>query len=117
MAESYEGGCHCGAVRFTCEAELSSVIECNCSHCQKKGLLLVFTPRDRFRLTQGEDKLTEYRFNTRTIAHQFCSVCGVQAHAFGAEPGGKEMAAVNVRCLDGVDLASLKRTPYDGASA
>ena len=42
MAESYEGGCHCGAVRFSCEADLSTVLECNCSHCLKKGFLLAF---------------------------------------------------------------------------
>jgi hypothetical protein len=27
------------------------------------------------------------------------------------------MAAINVRCLEGVDLAALKRVPYDGRSA
>ena len=63
MAETYEGGCHCGAVRFSCEADLSTVLECNCSHCSKKGFLLVFVPQQQFRLTSGEDKLTEYRFN------------------------------------------------------
>ena len=54
MAETYEGGCHCGAVRFSCEADLSTVLECNCSHCSKKGFLLVFVPQQQFRLTSGE---------------------------------------------------------------
>ena len=117
MAQSYSGSCHCGAVRFTAEADLSTVIECNCSHCSRKGLLLVFTPREKFTLEQGEDKLTEYRFNKRVIAHQFCSVCGVQAHAYGQGRDGAETAAINVRCLEGVDLTQLNRVPYDGASA
>lgn len=117
MAETYEGGCHCGAVRFTCEADLSTVIECNCSHCSAKGLLLVFTPREKFRFTSGEDKLTEYRFNKHVIAHQFCKVCGVQPHGFGTDPKGVETAAINVRCIDSIDLTSLNRVPYDGASA
>lgn len=117
MSQTYEGGCHCGAVRFRCEADLSTVIECNCSHCSKKGLLLVFQPRSQFTLERGEDSLTEYRFNKRVIAHQFCKVCGVQPFAFGADPKGGEMAAINVRCLDGVDLTALNRVAYDGANA
>jgi len=99
MGQTYTGGCHCGAVRFSATADLATVIECNCSHCSRKGLLLAFTPHENFTLEQGEGSLTEYRFNKRVIAHQFCKVC-----------------ALNVRCFDGVDLTTLKRTPYDGAS-
>jgi hypothetical protein len=117
MAETLNGGCHCGAVRFSADADLSTVIECNCSHCSRKGLLLAFTPRENFTLEQGEASLSEYRFNKRVIAHQFCKVCGVQPFAFAKDPKGVDTAAINVRCVDGVDLATLKRTPYDGASA
>ncbi|HEX6859164.1 MAG TPA: GFA family protein [Caulobacteraceae bacterium] len=117
MAEHYTGGCHCGAVRFKCEADLSTVIECNCSHCSIKGLLMVFPPKSQFTLESGEDSLTQYRFNKRVIAHQFCKVCGVEPFAFGTDPKGVETAAINVRCLDGLDLTTLNRVPYDGAKA
>jgi len=117
MGQTYTGGCHCGAVRFSASADLGAVIECNCSHCSRKGLLLTFTPRDQFTLEKGGGSLTEYRFNKRVIAHQFCKVCGVQPFAFAKDPKGVDTAAINVRCVDGVDLATLKRTPYDGASA
>lgn len=117
MAEQYEGGCHCGAVRFKCEADLSTVLECNCSHCSKKGFLLVFVPKTQFELTRGEDRVTEYRFNTHKIAHQFCSACGVQAHGYGKMPDGTETVAINARCIDGVDIGALNRVPYDGANA
>lgn len=110
------GGCHCGAVRFEAEADLSEVNECNCSHCQKKGFLLAFTPAENFRLLSGEDKLTEYRFNKKTIGHLFCSQCGVQPFGRGGTPDGAEIAAVNARCVDDIDLAALKRTPVDGKS-
>jgi hypothetical protein len=117
MAGTYNGGCHCGAVRFTCETGLDTVIECNCSHCSKAGLLLVFPPKSQFTLEQGAESLTEYRFNKRVIAHQFCKVCGIEPFAFGAAPDGTEIAAINVRCLDGVDITTLNRVPHDGASA
>ncbi len=110
------GGCHCGAVRFEADVDLSEVNECNCSHCQKKGFLLAFTPADNFRLLSGKDKLTEYRFNKKTIGHLFCSLCGVQPFGRGATPDGGEMAAVNARCVDDIDLASLKRISVNGKS-
>jgi hypothetical protein len=116
MAQTYAGGCHCGAVRFTATADISTVIECNCSHCARKGLLLAFAPRQDFTLEKGQESLTEYRFNKRAIAHQFCKVCGVEPFSFGTDPKGVETAALNVRCFDGVDLGSLNRMPYDGAS-
>lgn len=118
MGESKKvsGGCHCGAVRFEAEADLSTVMECNCSHCAKKGFLLTFTPADNFKLLSGEDQLTEYRFNKKYIAHEFCSVCGVQAFGKGTTPDGQPTAAVNVRCIDDIELAALNRTPIDGKS-
>ena len=33
-----------------------------------------------------------------------------------ADSEGAEMVAVNVRCLDDVDIASLKLVPFDGRS-
>lgn len=112
-----EGGCHCGAVRYRADADLDSTLQCNCSHCQAKGFILTFTPADRFELLSGEDKLTEYRFNTQTIAHRFCSVCGTQAFARGAMPDGSATACINVRTVDGIDLDALTPHSHDGRSA
>lgn len=115
--KTYKGGCHCGAVRYEAEADLSGMlIECNCSHCEKKGFILTFTPRDKFRLVSGEDKLTEYRFNKHEIAHRFCLVCGTQPFGYGKMPDGAEVTAINVRCIDGIDLVALEPQAYDGRS-
>ncbi len=111
-----EGGCHCGAVRFKAQLDLSDVMECNCSHCAQKGFMLTFAPADQFTLLSGEDKLTEYRFNKKQIRHLFCSVCAVQSFGKGKNPDGGEMAAINVRCVDGIDLAALAPKPVDGKS-
>lgn len=48
--KAYEGGCHCGRVRFHVTASLERVSECNCSICVKKGFLHLIVPRDRFEL-------------------------------------------------------------------
>ena len=67
MAQTYEGGCHCGAVRFRVTADLSRVTDCNCSICAKKGFLHLIVPRDAFDLLSGKDALTTYRFNNHTV--------------------------------------------------
>ncbi|WP_159586091.1 GFA family protein [Chelativorans xinjiangense] len=112
----YEGGCHCGAVHFHVDVDLSGPITCNCSYCTRRGSILAFTPAENFELKRGEDSLTEYRFYTEKIQHLFCSVCGMESFARSAMPDGTKMTAVNVRCLEGVDLDALDIKPVDGRS-
>ena len=108
------GSCHCGAVKFNVEGEPQQAIECNCSHCSRKGLLLWFVPRDALKTTAGEDHLSSYTFNKKVIQHRFCPTCGVQPYALGQMPDGSKMAAINVRCLGDFDLESVERTPVNG---
>jgi hypothetical protein len=111
---TYSGGCHCGAVRYDVTTDLSRVIECNCSLCHKRGYVLAFVPADQFTLHSGEERLTDYQFNKKIIHHLFCSTCGVASFGRGVGHDGSPMVAVNVRCLDGVDLSTLTITPYNG---
>jgi len=112
----HAGSCHCGQIRFEVETDLKSIIACNCSICSKTGVLLTFAPADTFRITSGRDALVEYKFNTNVIRHLHCPTCGVEPFARGVAPDGKEMAAVNVRCLDDVDVTTLTPMPFDGRS-
>jgi len=114
--QTYHGSCQCGAVRFSAELDLDSVVTCNCSRCRRLGSVLTFAPADRFRLEAGEGATTEYLFNKHAISHRFCRTCGVEAYALGSLPDGTRMAAVNVNCLDGVDPRAMRPTFYDGAS-
>ncbi len=116
MPESYSGGCHCGRVRYEVTVDLDRVAQCNCSICQKRGALWAFALGDKFTLRQGADDLVDYQFNKKVIHHLFCRHCGVGSFSRGKGPGGAETVAVNVRCLDGVDAAALKPTPFDGKS-
>lgn len=109
----HKGSCHCGKVAFEIEADLSQVIECNCSICRKKGYLLAFAPREALKVS-GEDNLSTYTFNTHTIRHRFCAHCGTATFGEGRQPTGEAMVAINVRCLDQVDLSELKPVPFNG---
>jgi hypothetical protein len=55
-------------------------------------------------------------FNKHVIRHLFCPTCGIHSYAKGTMPDGKTAVAVNVRCLDDVDLGTLNITPFDGRS-
>ena len=109
---THTGGCHCGRVRFEVTADLARVTECNCSICARKAYLHLIVPRDRFRLLAGEAALATYQFGTRTARHLFCRHCGVAS--FYVPRSHPDRIDVNVRCLDGVDLAMLAPEPFDG---
>jgi hypothetical protein len=115
--QRYQGGCQCGAVSYEVTADLGQVITCNCSRCKPMGFVLAFAKRADFELKSGRDSLTEYRFNTGTIEHLFCSTCGVESFAYGTSPDGTETVAINVNCLEGVDARALPAMAVDGKSA
>ena len=112
----HSGGCHCGNVRFDVEMTIDTLMACNCSICSKRGYLLAFTPEKNFTLLSGADSLTDYQFGKKNIHHVFCKTCGVSAFGNGAMPDGTKMRAINARCLDGIDIAQIPVTPFDGKS-
>jgi len=112
----YQGGCHCGGIKFEVEGELKGVMACNCSICVRKGALLWFVPRESFHWLTPEKAANAYTFNKHKIKHRFCPNCGIHTHGEAADPSGKLMAAVNARRLDGIDLAKLPVTHFDGRS-
>jgi hypothetical protein len=112
MTQVYEGGCHCGRVRFRVAASLDRVTYCNCSMCSKKGFLHLIVAPDRFELLSCKDALTTYRFNTGVAQHTFCSTCGI--HPFYVPRSDPDKIDVNVRCLDGVDVSKIDVKVFDG---
>lgn len=96
------GSCHCGAVKFTAMLTegFASARRCTCSICRMRGAVAVTSTPDAFRITQGEDKLATYRFNTGTAEHHFCNVCGIYTHH--KRRSNPNQLGVNVACLEGV---------------
>lgn len=107
----YTGSCHCGAITYEFEGDIKEVLECNCSHCSRKGLLLYFIPNEAFKLLSGAENLSEYFFNKKAIRHVFCKTCGVQAHAEGV---AFPQVAINMRCVADVDITKIPRKAYNG---
>ncbi len=112
---TYEGGCHCGRVKFRVTGDLTQVLDCNCSMCTMKGLLHLIVPLSQFELLSGQDELTTYTFNTHVAKHTFCKTCGI--HSFYTPRSHPDQVDVNVRCLDGIDLATIHPMPFDGQNS
>jgi hypothetical protein len=116
MPATHTGGCQCGKVRYEVQADINEVMACNCSRCGRLGSLLTFVPTSHFKLMKGEGATTEYQFNRHNVHHLFCSTCGIQSFARGKRPDGAEMVAINVRCVDDIDLDKLTVKKIDGRS-
>jgi hypothetical protein len=112
----YKGSCHCGNVAYEVEGTIESAMACNCSICQRKGSLLWFVPRASFKLLTAEDASHVYLFNKHAIKHRFCPECGIHAYADGVDAKGNPMAAINVRCLEGIELETIPVKHFDGRS-
>ncbi len=111
--EWHDGACHCGAVRFAVALpDDITAHECNCSLCKKVGFLHLIIPKDRFTIKEGEDHLTDYRFNSGVAKHYFCKTCGVKAfYVPRSNPNGW---SVNLRCLDRTEFTKITIEPFDG---
>lgn len=114
--QTYYGSCHCGAVEFEATLALDQVVTCNCSICRRQGTILGFTSTEKFALLKGAENLSDYQFGSHNIHHEFCKTCGVKSFSKGVGPDGVEMRAINVRCLEDVDIDSLSPQKFDGAS-
>ena len=112
----YEGSCHCGTVAFEVEGTIDGAMSCNCSMCQRRGSLLWFAPYEKFTLKTPPDASTVYTFNKHVIQHRFCPTCGIHPYGEGVDRQGNKMAAINIRCIEGIDLDAVPVQHFDGRS-
>ncbi|MEO8005473.1 MAG: GFA family protein [Betaproteobacteria bacterium] len=113
----YKGSCHCGQVAFEVDGMLGGATACNCSMCQRKGSLMWFVPRESLTLLTPDDIASTYTFNTHVIKHRFCPSCGVHLFGEGVDPEGNAIAAVNIRCLEDIELEHIPVSHYDGRNS
>ncbi len=116
--KTYQGSCHCGAIRFEADIDLSmGTMRCNCSFCAKIRCWAVAAKPESFRLLAGESDLSEYRFGAKRERHFFCKNCGVRPFGLGDSPLRGKFYGVSVACLRDVsadDLANIPITYVDG---
>jgi hypothetical protein len=114
MSKTYKGSCHCGFIQFEIDSDLADVRSCDCSICTRRGALNHRVDEEHFRLLKPASStlkdnthgLIVYQFNTRVAKDYICPVCGIQP--FRRPRTAPQLWAINVRCLEGIDLESLK---------
>jgi len=110
VKKTYTGSCHCGAVRFEADVDLSAgTFKCNCSICTKTRNWGVGVVPGTFRLLAGEADLADYQ--PFRVHHVFCRHCGVRPFSWGQDPQGNIFRVARVYCLDDVDVDELIRAP------
>lgn len=110
----HSGSCHCGAVRFQIEWELTELTTCDCSLCVKRNALMTKVPDAALKILAGEDMLALYQWNTRRAQHHFCRACGI--YVFHRKRAAPDHFGVNIFCLDGFDRSSLPIIATEGAN-
>ena len=114
MSTTYTASCHCGQVAIDVDGTIDSGLACNCSICARRASLLWFVPRASVRFRTPETAAGTYVFNKHVIRHRFCPTCGIHVLGEGTDPKGQAMAAVNLRCIVGLDLSGIPVHAYDG---
>jgi hypothetical protein len=118
MTKTFHGSCHCGAVQFECDLDLSGgTTRCNCRFCSKARFWMAFARGDGFRLLRGADALVDYQATPPSrpgpyLHFQFCGRCGVRPFTRGGEG---EFHAVNLGCLDDATDEELAAAPIQYA--
>ena len=119
MRKTYQGSCHCGAVKFEVEVDLSEgTSRCNCSYCSKIRWWGAMAKPEDFRVLAGDDQLGDYQFGSMAGHHRFCRTCGTAVFGHGyIEALGGEFRSFSVAALDGLteaELGGLSITYQDG---
>ncbi len=117
-AKTYEGSCHCGAVRFEVDLDLrEGLMKCNCSLCTKARAWFALVAPERVRLQTGEGAQTIYQWvpsgrSGSNLHFQFCKTCGIRTFGRGEHgPSGGPFCFINVAALDDVPPDELAAAP------
>ena len=105
------GACHCQRVRFvvTLSDGLNTARRCTCSFCRMRGAVAVSAELGGIAITEGEDALLTYQFNSRTAKHYFCSNCGIYTHH--QRRSNPDQYGVNAACLEGISPFDFDDVP------
>jgi hypothetical protein len=102
----FEGGCYCGAVRYSAEGEPMMKAECFCRECQNitggNSLLAMAMPAENFAITKGTVKGYKRADLENGVTREFCADCGT--HLTTRAPGFEAGVILKVGTMDDPSL-------------
>jgi hypothetical protein len=114
------GSCHCGRTKFEVTEAPETVTRCTCSICSKRGALWAYYQVVQFKLLTPQENVATYRWQTKTVAHNFCSTCGCGTFtetpdwSTGEANFDNPIIAINAHLFDDFDLYAVKVVVIDG---
>ena len=111
------GRCHCGSVDWRFEGEIPDATICNCTICRRYGVLWAYGyDGDGIHVEDPKWVLAAYRWGSRSISFNFCSVCGNLISWRGTAPSadGRTRIAVNLRLAEPEDVAQIPLQRFEG---
>ena len=102
MLKTYHGSCHCKAIAFEVDLDLSQgTSRCNCNLCHKQRNWVARTTPDHFRLIKTEALGEFFPVPEHPNGHCFCAKCGVRVFSRGDIPEiGGAFVTVAIAALD-----------------
>jgi hypothetical protein len=97
-----EGGCYCGALRYSADGEAIFKGQCHCRECQYitggHPNVVIGMPESGFRYTRGTPKAFRRSDLENPVTREFCAVCGT--HIGTRAPGAPGVYILKVGTLD-----------------
>ena len=97
------GHCTCGAIAFEVTEPLTASGWCHCTRCQRRTGTPASpsgaTAPGSFRITRGEELVTEWPPPGGGNIKAFCSRCG--GHLYSRRPDGWEAVVIRLGAVDG----------------
>ena len=121
MTSKYDGGCLCGAVRYSSGAEPMATGNCHCRDCQKTSggpyIAGFLVPAEAFEVTGEVTWFTTTADSGNRSQRAFCPTCG--SSLFGRPEGGGVLF-VHASTLDdpswfkpAIDIFTSSAQPWD----
>lgn len=113
MLKTYKGSCHCGAIRYEADIDLSQGTgRCNCTFCLKARAWGTFIKPQAFRLAPDSELGIPYHKHPQAPVKYHCARCGVITHSTGdADYMGGPFVCVFVATLDDASPEELLSGP------
>jgi hypothetical protein len=104
VSETREGGCLCGAVRYSVDWPPMVVATCSCKNCQKQAgsalSVIAVMPNAALRITGTLTTYTDTAERGKDVYRKFCGVCGSPVITETPDATAQGLVFIKVGTLD-----------------
>lgn len=119
MTHTFTGGCLCGAVRYTCDAEPAMAGHCHCEDCRRSSgsghCSHLAAPEASVRLQGQVTAYARPADSGNLITRHFCATCG--APIYSTNSGMPGMVFLRASSLDDLEIFKPQMHVYVARAA